>query len=196
MKTTTTTKKPAAGTNAATPRPKIDRKTEKLDLLIPSGDLAIFTAFADHFGLTPEMVMEAGIMGQLGAMEDCTISTLAFHGELPPVADPVAVRLSFIPEAFALLHLVASLLRRPLEELAANLLREDVLCYAGDMETAEKMGGFDNCHELVSTARRVSAAEFEARRGRMVKTGPHDWDAWNWLNLDRYRPSRILTAAR
>lgn len=193
---TTTTKKPAAGTKAANPNQKIDRKTAKFDLMIPSAYLSIFTSFADHFGLTPEMVMEAGIIGQLTALADNFVSTLAYFAEVPPVANPVAVRLSFIPEARALLVLVASILRRAPEELAQDLLRQEALCYAGDMETAEKMGGFDKWHELVYIARQVMDYEFAARRGRMTKSGANDFDAWEWLNLENYRPSRILNVTR
>lgn len=193
MRTTTATTKAKAATKApasTSKPPRPTRKTKSITLTIPGDDLAAFTLFADHFGLTPEMVMEKALIGQLEAMGDCAVSSLAYFDELPAATNPAPVTLSFIPEAHALLELVSRLIRRPLEELAGNLLWEGCNTLSSEMEEAEKIGGFDNHLELPSFARRVIESEFEARRGRMVKAY-NGFDAWVWLQLERYRPTRL-----
>ena len=110
------------------------------------------------------------------------------------MVDPVFVTLKFIPEAHALIVLVSSLLRRPLGKLAAELSHQDGLCYLGEMEDAAKNGGLDNHSELVCTARHVIESEFEARRGRMVKSSGGN-DAWRWTQLESMRPSRLELSA-
>jgi hypothetical protein len=184
MRTTTAAKK------ATTKATILSRKTEEVTIQIPRQHFEAFSIFANHFGLTPEIVMEHGIVSQLGALGDSALSALAFFDTLPTVVNPVFVTLKFVPEAHALLVLVARLIRRPLEKLAADLLHQDALCYLGDMENATKNGGFDNHGELVGTARRVIESEFEARRGRMVKCSQGN-DAWIWTELESLRPSRL-----
>ncbi len=189
------TKTPKAATVATTKAAMPSRKTEEITLMIPRADLEAITIFANHFGITPEMVMEWGLIGQLTALTDSVFISLAIFDESPPIKDPAPVTLAFIPEAHALLVLAARLIRRPLKELAADLLRQDALCLCGDMEEAEKSGGIDNHKELISYARSVIDSEFEARRGRMVKDG-HGFDAWVLLQLESFRPSRLKLSAK
>ncbi|MCW1885493.1 hypothetical protein OKA04_12205 [Luteolibacter flavescens] len=163
-------------------------KSEVLRIEVPRADLDVFTAFADHFALTPEMVMEHAVFAQVIAFGDTALGGLAWFDSRPPGEDLVMTELSFARDALDLLEFVASTLRRTIEELVANFLREEADSYAGEMEQALAGDGIDSHIDLPHQAQRVLASELAARRGRLPKDGNKKWDAWEWLNLQSYRP--------
>jgi hypothetical protein len=175
---------------AAIKRPR-SPKTDIVEVVIPRGDLATFTVFADHFGLTPEMVMVSAINGQLAALGDDTLSNLAYGDAMPAMVDPVTVRLALVPDLKALVELVAKLLCRSADWLMTFLLHEEICTLSSEIEDAIKAGGIETCELLEDRAKILISEEFEFRRGRMPKCGVHKIDSWGWLNLQRFRPSAI-----
>ncbi len=170
------------------------KKTEVLRVEIPRSDFSIYARFADYYGLPRETVMECSALAELEALSDDVFSNIASADEMPPMEDVVTVQLSFVPDAKALLELVARLLKRPVEWLLTYLVREDANLLDGQMAEAEADARPRAREDLEDWAKRVMDSDFEARLGRMPKS-TQGFDAWEWLNLQRYRPAASTVEA-
>ncbi len=192
MKTTTkSAAKPRASRKEAKPSTtpaKSTRKLETLSLRLPRNHLLTYQVCAEHFGTTPEAIMQCDALGELNFMKDSPFRALHYMNEaLRETDDMETVTLSFLPSALALLETLAALVRQPLEEFVARLACSSADTLLDHVKDAMDKGGIDTDPHLAEWAESWMRFEFETRRGRMP-VDEHGDDAWLKLEVEMLRP--------
>jgi len=164
------------------------REMMKLATSLPAADLLVFRTLAEHFGTTPEAIMQCEALGQLNCIFDSPFRFLAGYDEcFRNGTDMVPVQLTFVPEAHSLLETTAAIVRRPLPEFVSGMLISFAETLASEAREAVKRGGFDESVVVVEMAEHWLKFEFEARRGR-VPVDTNDFDCWTHLEMENLTP--------
>ena len=175
--------------------PTSHRKSRTLHLRIPRKHLLPYQVCAEHFGTTPEAIMQCDTFGELGVVMDSPFrGLLCLNEAMRETDDMQPVTLSFLPSAFSFLETLSALVRQPLEEFVAGLVcssAETLACYVMD---AMNKGGLDACPHLVEWAKRWLKFEFETRRGR-IPVDNNDFDLWESFEVETLRPACFSNSA-
>ena len=158
---------------------------------IPRHHLRTFQFYANHFGVGLEVLLQKELYGQGTILTDDVFWALEMLDDHHTTEDLEPVTLVFANQSHALLVRVSQLLRRPLGELAQDLLAGSGRILAHAIAAALNKDGMDRDRELPNWAKEAVLFDLAAKRER-VPLDSNGLDCWQAFAITK--PKRKVAA--